>query len=77
MQPAKKELADSEAAQQKNAMLTAQLVWAAYAWNVTPEEAAKQIVTDLYEHLSGGGKVSVHVEALDGTEYSLEVTAKR
>ena len=77
MQPAKKERIKSEAVEQKSAMLTAQLLWSAHAWNATPEEAAHQIVSDLYEHLSRGGKVSVHVEALDGTEYSLEATARR
>ena len=75
MGPAKQERAESEAAQQKNAMLTAQLVWAAYAWNVTPEEAAKQIVTDLYEHLSRGGSVQVNVADSHGS--TLEVTATR
>jgi hypothetical protein len=76
MEPVKKEPTNSEAVKQKFAMLTAQLVWAAHAWNVTPEQAAKQIVTDLYEHLSRGGSVSVHVEELGGKEHVLEVTAK-
>jgi hypothetical protein len=42
-------------------VLIAQVSWCAHAWNATPEQAA-QIVTDLYEHLSRGGSVSVHVE---------------
>jgi len=52
-------------------------VWGCYAFNASPEEAAKQVVADLFEHLSRSGKVSVHVEGLDGTEYSLEATAGR
>lgn len=68
---------NTEAAKQKITMLTAQLLWAAHAWNATPEEAARQVVADLYEHLSRGGTVSVRVEGLDGKEYTLEVTARR
>jgi hypothetical protein len=66
-----------EAVEQKSAFVTAQVLWCGNAWNASAKEAAQQIVADLYEHLSGGGKVSVHVEALDGTEYSLEATARR
>ena len=54
-----------------------QVVWGGYSFNASSEQAAKQFVADLYEHLSRGGNVSVHVEALDGTEYSLEATARR
>jgi hypothetical protein len=61
--------------EQKSMMLTAQVVWAAHAWNVSPEEAARQIVTDLFEHLSGGGSVPVRVAGSDGRE--LEVSARR
>ena len=77
MQPAKKELAESEAIEQNSAILIVEVVWGGYSFNASPQEAAKQFVADLYEHLSRGGKVSVHVEALDGTEYSLEATARR
>jgi len=45
--------------------------------NATPEEAAQQVVADLYAHLSRGGKVSVHVEGSDGMEHALQVTATR
>jgi hypothetical protein len=75
-EPAKKERLESEGVKQ-SAVLIAQVSWCAHAWNATPEQAAKQIVTDLYEHLSRGGSVSVHVEELDGTEHRLETTAKR
>ena len=39
--------------------VNAQLLWGCDAWNVAAEQAAKQIVTYLYEHLSRGGTVSV------------------
>ena len=77
MLPAKKKRAESEAVKQKSTWLNVRLLWGCDAWNATPEEAAQQIVADLFEHLSRGGEVSVHVEALDGTEYSLEATARR
>jgi hypothetical protein len=75
MQPAKKENAKSEG--QKSTMLTIKLLWAAHAWNATPQEAAQQVVADLLGHLSRGGSVSVHVEGSDGMEHTLEVTAMR
>ncbi len=76
-EPARKERIEDEAVEQKIAMSIVQVVWGGYSFNASPEQAARQFVADLYEHLSHGGKVSVHVEALDGTEYSLEVTARR
>ena len=76
MEPPKKEHATSEAMKQKSMMLTAQLFWAAHAWNATPEEAAQQVVADLYEHQSRGGTVPVRVEDSDGTEHTLDVTAR-
>ena len=77
MGPAKQERAEFEAVQQKSTMLTVQLVWAAHAWNATPEEAAQQVVADLFDHLSRGGSVSVRVEGLEGTKHTLEATARR
>ena len=77
MEPAKSERTKSEAVQQKSTMLTAQLLWAAHAWNATPEEAAQQVIADLYEHLSQGGSVSVHVSEMGGREHTIEVTARR
>jgi hypothetical protein len=74
-EPAKKERAKSEAVEQKSTMLTVQVLWGCQAYNATPEQAAKQVVVDLFEHLSRGGSVSVHVEDLGGKEYTLEVTA--
>lgn len=74
-QPVKKERAESEAVEQNSAILIVQALWGCYAFNASPEQAARQVVTDLYEHLSRGGKVSVHVEGSDGREYVLEVTA--
>jgi hypothetical protein len=76
-EPAKKERAKSEPVEQKSTMLTVQVLWACHAWNATPEEAARQVVADLFDQLARGGSVSVHVEELDGTEYTLEVTARR
>jgi hypothetical protein len=76
-EPAKNERAKSEAIEQQSIMLTVQVLWACHAWNTTPEEAAKQVVADLYEHLSRGGSVSVHVEELGGKEHTIEATARR
>jgi hypothetical protein len=44
--------------------------------NANPEEAARQVVTDLFEHLSRGGSVSMHVEEPDGKAYTFEVSAR-
>jgi len=76
-EPAKKERLESEGVTQKSAVLVAQLLWAAHAWNTTSEQASQKVVADLYAHLSHGSSVSVHVEELDGTEHRLEVTAER
>lgn len=75
-EPAKKERLESESVKQKSAVLIAKLSWCAHAWNVSPQEAAEQIVADLYEHLSRGGSVPVCVKGLDGME-CVEVTATR
>jgi hypothetical protein len=77
MEPTDRERLQSQAVEQQIAMSIIQVAWGGYSFNASPEQAAKQFVADLYEHLSRGGKVSVHVEALDGTEYSLEATARR
>ena len=74
---ARKERATSEAVEQQSIMLTVQVLWACHAWNTTPEEAAKQVVADLYEHLSCGGSVQVQIADLDGREHTLEVTTRR
>jgi hypothetical protein len=58
--------------EQRSTVLTAQLLWAAHAWNASPEEAAQQVVADLYEHLSCGGPVPVRIEDSEGTECALE-----
>ena len=76
-EPAKKERLESEGVKQKSAVLIAQFSWCAHAWNATPEQAAQQVVADLYKHLARGGSVTVHVEELGGKEYVLEVTARR
>ena len=76
-EPAKKTSVNAEAIEQQSIMLTVQVLWACHAWNTTPEEAAKQVVADLYEHLSRGGSVSVHVEELGGKEHTIEATARR
>ena len=75
MEPAKKERAESKAVEQKSAVLTVQVLWCCHAWNATPEQAARQVVTDLFEHLSRGGSVSVRVEGMSGEEYTLNVRA--
>ncbi len=75
-EPAKKESVNTEAVEQKRTMLTVQVLWAAHAFNATPQAAAQQVVADLYEHLSRGGKVSVHIDELGGKEHMLEVTAR-
>lgn len=74
---AKKERHKPEAVEQTSSMLIAQILWGCYAFNASPQEAAQQVVSDLYEHLSRGGKVSVHVEGSDGREHELQVTARR
>jgi hypothetical protein len=73
---AKKERAKSEAVEQKSTMLTIQVLWACQAFNATPKEAAQQVVADLFDQLSRGGSVSVHVEDADGRKYRMQVTAK-
>jgi hypothetical protein len=75
-EPAKKERVESEGVKQKSAVLIAQFSWCAHAWNVSPEKAAQQVITDLYGHLSRGGMVSVRIEDSDGKEYLLEVRAR-
>ncbi|MGB8060689.1 MAG: hypothetical protein WCF26_02185 [Candidatus Sulfotelmatobacter sp.] len=77
MEPAKRDRAESEAVEETSSVLIAQVSWCAHAWNATPEEAARQVVADLYVHLSRGGSVSVRVSELDGKEHTIEVTAGR
>jgi hypothetical protein len=76
-EPAKKERAKSEAVEQKSTMLTVRVLWGCEAYNATPEEAAQRVVSDLFEELSRGGSVSVHVEESGGKEHTLDVTARR
>jgi len=73
----KKERAESEAVEQKSTMLTVQVLWACHAFNATPEEAARQVVADLFDQLSRGGSVSVCVTGMGGEEHMLEVRARR
>jgi hypothetical protein len=75
-EPAKRERIESEGVEQNETILVVQVVWGGYSFNASPEQAAKQFVADLYEHLSRGGKVSVHVEGSDGMEHELQVTAR-
>ena len=75
-EPAKNERAKSEAVEPKSTMLTVQVLWACHAFNATPEEAAKRVVTDLFEQLSRGGSVSVHVTSSDGRERTLDVAVE-
>ncbi len=73
---AKKKRAKSEAVERKSTMLTVQVLWACQAFNATPEEAAQQVVTDLFDQLARGGSVSVHVGSSDGTERTLDVAVE-
>ena len=76
-EPAKKERAKSEAVEQKSMMLTVRVLWACHAFNATPEQAAQQVVADLFDLLARGGSVSVRVTEMGGEEHTLEVTARR
>ena len=75
-EPAKNERAKSEAVEPKSTMLSVHVLWACHPFNATPEQAAKRVVTDLFEHLSRGGSVSVHVASSDGTERTLDVAVE-
>ena len=75
MEPTDKERTKSADVKQKSHVLIAQVSWMAHVWNAAPEQAAKQIVADLYAHLSGGGSVSVRVTEMGGEEHLLEVSA--
>ena len=70
----KNKRAKSEAVEQRAVVLTVQVLWGCQAYNATPEEAAQRVVTDLFEQLSRGGSVPVHIEETDGKEYTLEVS---
>ncbi len=76
MEPNNKERTKSEPVEQKSTMLTVQVLWACQAFNATPEEAAQQVVADLFDLLARGGSVTVHIEELDGKEHTREVTAR-
>jgi hypothetical protein len=76
-EPAKKERAESEAVEETSSVLIAQVSWCAHAWNATPEQAAKQVVADLFDLLARGGSVTVHVTGMSGEEYTVEVGARR
>jgi hypothetical protein len=75
-EPAQKESVNTEAVENKGMMLTVQVLWGCHAFNATPEEAARQVVADLFDLLARGGSVTVHIVELDGEEYMLEVTAR-
>lgn len=75
-EPAKKKSVNTEAVEEKSTMLTVRVLWACHAFNATPQEAAQQVVADLFDLLVRGGSVSVHVEELSGREHTLEVTAR-
>ena len=75
-EPAEREWVN-EAVEQKSTMLTVQVLWACHAFNATPKEAAQQVVADLFDQLARGGSVSVHGAGSNGSEHTLEVTARR
>jgi hypothetical protein len=70
-----KQRATSEFAEQKRAVLTVKVIWGCQAYNATTAEAARTVVADLYEQLSKGGTVTVHIEDADGKEYTHLVSA--
>jgi hypothetical protein len=72
---ARKESPKIEAVEQKREVLTVQVLWGCQAYNATPEEAARRVVADLFDQLSGGGNVPVHIQEPDGTESTLDVSA--
>jgi hypothetical protein len=72
---AKTEVPKSEAVEQNRTVLTVQVLWGCQAYNTTPEEAAQRVVSDLFEQLSKGGSVTVHVEESDGSKRTLEASA--
>lgn len=71
---AEQKSAQSEGVKQKGSCLTVQVLWACHAFNATPEDAAQQVVADLFDQLARGGSVSVHVEGSDGKDYTLDVS---
>jgi hypothetical protein len=71
---AKKERTTPERAAQKRSALTVQVLWVCQAFNATPGEAAQQVVADLFDQLSRGGTVTVHIEDADGKEHTLDVS---
>ena len=75
-EPARKESVNTETVEEKSTMLTVQVLWAAHAFNATPEEAAQQVVADLFDLLAHGGSVTVRVEEMDGREHTLQVRAR-
>lgn len=75
VEQAKSKCAKSEAVKQTASVLTVQVLWGCQAYNATPEEAARTVVADLYEQLSKGGTVTVHIEDADGKEYTHLVSA--
>ncbi|MBZ5723316.1 MAG: hypothetical protein LAO03_23515 [Acidobacteriia bacterium] len=76
MEPAKQERAKPETVAQKSTMSTVSVLWACHAFNATPQEAAKQVVADLFDQLARAGSVTVHVAESGGREHTLEVTAR-
>ena len=77
MQSANNERLEYEGVNRRCSVLVAQVSWCAHVWNSTPQQAARQIVADLFAHLSRGGSVSVSVEGLDGMQHELQVAAQR
>jgi len=76
-EPAKKKSVNSEAVEEKSAMLTVRVLWECHAFNAKPKDAAQQVVADLFDLLGRGGSVQMHVAGMDGEEYLLEATATR
>ena len=52
MQPANTERATSKAAEQKRSVLIVQVLWACHVFNATPEQAAQQVVADLFDRVT-------------------------
>ncbi len=54
--------------------LTVQVLWGCRVYNTTPGETPQRVVADLFEQLSQGGTVTVHIEDADGKEHTLDAS---
>ncbi|MFZ0859139.1 MAG: hypothetical protein WCA27_18325 [Candidatus Sulfotelmatobacter sp.] len=64
----------AEPAEQETTALTVQVLWGCRVYNTTPGETPQRVVADLFEQLSQGGTVTVHIEDADGKEHTLDAS---